>query len=608
MHSKLIKFVLYWMVLCSTSLAQSAQISGTISTTDMRPIAGAIVTIFDASGLNSESVYSDALGGYSINTNFAGEINIRARTPYFADKLQAITVKESANKTLNIHIEKLEDPKALSQMQTASAFASKLKFGDKHDARAFRSQCHFCHQMGNELTRKVRSEDEWEEVIDRMQSYGSVITGGNEEAFRETLHETFNGEPIKAIQTWDVSPELYTAVFKEWAVGNAGSYIHDVEVGMDGKLYGVDMGNDKIYMVDPNTNKQETFNFPASDLAVGGLFSGGIAPLGTFNAKHGPHSLQTGPKGKLWTTNSLATEIMSFDPRSQDFKFYPIEQDAIYPHTLRFDDQGILWFTLALSNQLGRFDPATEKFTLIETPSHGAMRWLTDAMLPSLLKIASWFPKKDLQLSLSHHKLSGEGYEIFNLPYGIDVSPVDGSIWYGKLYSSYIGKLNPKTLEVEEIKTPLNGPRRLRIDKAGILWIPSFEDSALMRFDPNTKEFKIYELPTLAPGEYETPYALGIHPETQEIWITSNMSDRIFRFLPDEERFISYPSPTKVTFLRDIVFLEDGGVCSSNSNLPAYAIEGGLQKMLCIYPDANTATNTGVMFNRMSNVSTGDIK
>jgi len=210
------------MVLCSTSLAQSAQISGTISTTDMRPIAGAIVTIFDASGLNSESVYSDALGGYSINTNFVGEINIRARTPYFADKLQAITVKESANKTLNIHIEKLEDPKALSQMQTASAFASKLKFGDKHDARAFRSQCHFCHQMGNELTRKVRSEDEWEEVIDRMQSYGSVITGGNEEAFRETLHETFNGEPIKAIQTWDVSPELYTAVFKEWAVGNAG--------------------------------------------------------------------------------------------------------------------------------------------------------------------------------------------------------------------------------------------------------------------------------------------------------------------------------------------------------------------------------------------------
>jgi len=591
MHSKhsVFEIALFLIIFFSVNTAHSSQISGTISTTDMRPIAGAIVTIFDKSGLNSESVYSDALGGFVINTRFTGQINVRARTPYFADKLVSINLKDSTKETLHIHVEKLEDPNALSQMQTASAFAAKLKFGDKHDARAFRSQCHFCHQIGNEITRKVRTEDEWEAVIDRMQSYGSVITSGNEDAFRETLQRTFNGEPIKAIQTWDISPELYTAVFKEWSVGNGGSYIHDVEVGADGKLYGVDMGNDKIYSVDPNTGEQQTFNFPSSELALGGLFSGGIAPLGTFNAKHGPHSLQAGPNGKLWTTNSLATEIMSFDPQTQAFKFYPIKQDAIYPHTLRFDDQGILWFTLALSNQIGRFDPVTEQFKLIDTPSHGAMRWLTDAMLPSLLEIASWFPKKDLQLSLSHHKLSGEGYAIFNLPYGIDVSPVDGSIWYGKLYSSYIGHLNPVTLEVEEIKTPLNGPRRLRIDNAGILWIPSFEDSALMRFDPKTKDFKLYELPTLAPGEYETPYALGIHPETQEIWITSNMSDRIFRFLPDEERFISYPSPTKVTFLRDIVFLEDGGVCSSNSNLPAYSIEGGLQKMLCIYPNANKA-------------------
>jgi len=577
----------FLMVVCSMPSAQSAQLSGTISTTDMRPIAGAIITIFDVSGLNSESVYSDTFGAFSINTSFSGKVNVRARTPYFADKTHAVDLQTIGNNTLNIHIQKLEDPKALSQMQTASAFASKLKFGDKHDARAFRSQCHFCHQIGNEITRKVRTEEEWEEVIDRMQSYGSVITSSNEKAFKETLHQSFNGEPIKAIQTWDVSPELYTAVFKEWSVGNAGSYIHDVEVGDDGKLYGVDMGNDKIYTVNPNTGQQEAIDFPESKLAIGGLFSGGIAPLGTFNAKHGPHSLQAGPQGKLWTTNSLATEIMSFDPKTKDFKFYPIGQDAIYPHTLRFDDNGILWFTLALSNQIGRFDPSTEQFKLIDTPSHGAMRWLTDAMLPSLLEVASWFPKKDLQLSLSHHKPSGEGYKIFNLPYGIDVSPVDGSIWYGKLYSSYIGRLNPITLKVEEIKTPLSGPRRLRIDKSGILWIPSFENSALMRFDPKTKEFRIFELPTLAPDEYETPYALGIHPETQEIWITSNMSDRIFRFLPDEERFISYPSPTKVTFLRDIVFLKDGGVCSSNSNLPAYSIEGGLQKMLCIYPDAN---------------------
>ena len=33
--------------------------------------------------------------------------------------------------------------------------------------------------------------------------------------------------------------------------------------------------------------------------------------------------------------------------------------------------------------------------------------------------------------------------------------------------------------------------------------------------------------------------------------MTSNMSDRVLRFIPTEERFVSYPSPTRVTWLRE---------------------------------------------------------
>lgn len=56
-----------------------------------------------------------------------------------------------------------------------------------------------------------------------------------------------------------------------------------------------------------------------------------------------------------------------------------------------------------------------------------------------------------------------------------------------------------------------------------------------------------------------------------------NMSDRILRFDPDAETFQAYPSPTRVTFLRDFIFTPDGDVCTSNANLPASAIEGGLK-------------------------------
>jgi len=91
----------------------------------------------------------------------------------------------------------------------------------------------------------------------------------------------------------------------------------------------------------------------------------------------------------------------------------------------------------------------------------------------------------------------------------------------------------------------------------------------------------------LSPGEYETPYALNVDPQTNEVWITSNLSDRILRFDPETEQFVSYPSPTRVTFLRDLVFTPDGAICSSQSNLPAYAIEGGVPSFICLNPEGS---------------------
>jgi len=122
---------------------------------------------------------------------------------------------------------------------------------------------------------------------------------------------------------------------------------------------------------------------PPNDLPLGGKFEGGIAPLGTFAAQPGPHSIVEGLDGKLYMTCSLAAEIGIFDPISRKFEFVPTGGDTLYPHTLRFDRKGILWFTLALS----------------------------------------------------HHKISGEGHHVLNLPYGIDINPIDGSVFRRRVSS-----------------------------------------------------------------------------------------------------------------------------------------------------------------------------
>ncbi|MDZ7783813.1 MAG: hypothetical protein U5K56_13050 [Halioglobus sp.] len=68
------------------------------------------------------------------------------------------------------------------------------------------------------------------------------------------------------------------------------------------------------------------------------------------------------------------------------------------------------------------------------------------------------------------------------------------------------------------------------------------------------------------------------------IWFTAAVSNKIRRFDPETETFIADPSPTRVTWLRDLVFTKDGQVCSSSSNLPAWAVEDGRPSFICIDP------------------------
>lgn len=564
--------------------AADVQTQGQVTLPGATTVAGAMVTLTDANGV-STTVYSDAQGRWQLRATAVTEplsLRVRAGNAY-ADFQQSLNPADTT--LIQVELQRLTRVEELSERLTASAHAAAIRWKSAGTKEDFISQCHFCHQIGNAYTRKPKSEQGWLETIRRMEGYGALVTWQNEEEFSQTLAASFQGQPIDHVQTLSMHADLPNAQMKEWSFGGPLNYVHDVELGDDGKLYGVDMNTDRIWILDRTTNAIDYVDWPANDLPLGGLFAGAVAPLGTFNAYHGPHSIVNGPDGKLYTTNSLAAEIGIFDPRTRETEFVPTGGDTIYPHTLRFDAQGTLWFTFALSNQIGRMDIKTHKLDVIDLPSNGAWRWLTDAMLPTVLKVASWFGKKDMHITLSHHQTSGQGREVLNLPYGIDINPVDGSVWYSKLYGDYIGRVDPVTLVVEEYQTPYPAPRRLRFAKDGTLWIPSFDSGMLMKFDTRTRQFlKNYHLPLLAENEYETPYAVGIDPNTQHVWIAANMSDRMLRFDPQAETFVAYPSPTLVTFMRDFIFTPEGEVCTSNSNLPAASIEGGKPKFMCLRP------------------------
>jgi virginiamycin B lyase len=574
--------------------AQAAMLTGTVATADGRPIAGAMVTAFNEPGNRKETVYTGEDGRYALSTAFDGKLTLRARTPYFKDVTRPVATAAGGAVTVDFAAEKLVAPEELSDSLPASAHAAMLAFPNKGVKETFVSQCNYCHQQGNALTRRPREQAEWKATINRMEGYAAMLTYGDVRAISGTLHKGFDGKPVKAIETYDATPELARAKVEEWHVGDALSFVHDTGVGADEKLYGIDEGHDVVWVLDRTTNEIEKLTLPDIDLPTGGIFAGFQLPVGIFTGKHGPHSMAQTTDGRIWITAALSGSLVSLDPKTKAFKVYPMPRGflwkgGLYPHTVRVDKDDMVWFTVDLSNQVARFDPKTEQYTVIDLPAKGFLRWMTDTFFGLVLKIAGWFPQQNLHLALSHHKWLNGGKEILTQPYGIDVNPVDGGIWYAKLMTNQIGHIDPKTLKVTEYDTPMPGPRRPRFDRNGVLWIPAFDAGALMSFDTKTKKFETYPLPRLAPNEYEIPYALNVQQESGDVWITANNTDRVLRYTPATKKWVTYPSPTRVTFLRDLEFTQDGKVCSSNANLPAYAHEDKVPAFICIAPEGGAA-------------------
>jgi streptogramin lyase len=581
-RSPAVRAILAAACLALAPAARSASFAGVVTLPDGRPAFGAMVSVFNAAKNQKQTVYTAADGSYAIVTPYAGLLDVRARLANFDDVLATVEATAESSNALDLRLKAFTDAQGASDALSASAHNAVLPWRRADDRHVFVSQCNYCHQVGNSTTRAPRSHDAWLATINKMEGYLSMVTRAQGIRFASAFEKGFDGQPVQATHDYGATDELARAKVEEWQLGDGFSFIHDMDVADDGKFYGTDEGHDVLWVLDPRTAEVEKIELPKSDLPRGGLFSGMHLAIGIFTGNHGPHSMAQTKDGRIWITNALSSTIMSFDPKTKQFKTYPVPGDALYPHTIRVDKDDIVWFTIVASNQIGRFDPKTEQMTVMRLPSNGFFRWISDMLFPTLLRISSWFPDKVLLLDFSHHRFLG--YTVLAFPYGIDVNPKDGSIWYAKLYANRIGRIDPKTLEIKEYETPLKGPRRPRFDAEGIFWIPSFDEGALMRFDPSTAKFESWKVPGVAPGEYETPYALNVYRPTGEIWMAANNSDRILRFSPATKSFQSFPSPTRVTFLRDFSFTRDGRVCSSQSNLPAYAIEGAVPSYLCIDP------------------------
>lgn len=458
---------------------------------------------------------------------------------------------------------------------TSNLWLSQVDFGSDALKSAFQLNCAFCHQQASVFMRVERSEQQWVDVFERMNSYGARLAENYFVPLADVLRKEYarlrtSPELIPHAEPWPA--ELSDWQQTEWLIGDGFSQMHDLLLHPNGLVYVGDNLFDRIYEVDPKNGRYKVYKVPAIEGAQPGGFLGNrFQRFPKIDNAMGVHSFAVSPQdGNIFITPSMQQALLEFDVKTKQFTVHKMPA-GYYPHTIRVDQRDRVWFTLAVSSQVAMFDRATGKFYLIDLPARNLKEQLIIASLPAIFSLpVDWRPQPAPDEE-------GTGLP---MPYGIDITP-DGSIWVARLYANDIARIDPDTLDVHMIDFPYRGPRRLRSDAEGKLWIVAFQDGLLVSFDPATQRFEEYPLPV----RNEIPYALNVDRERGHVWVNGNQSDSLLRFDIATTSWLRVPLPRARFFSRDVeIDAESGAIFTTNSHFPTYQSEGGSPSLLRLTP------------------------
>ena len=498
---------------------RSAQLRGRVEAQDGTPLAGAMLTAYDDSRLESITVFAQEDGRYEFPPLRPGNYRLRARRIGSEDGWgDPVTLIKRRKKRHDFTLAPAADTNA--QLPASLWFPLLLDKWPSQTSRGdFTLSCGNCHQIGDWRFRRSETTAEWNAVIGRMLPRLPPFFQETRDNIHDALIDTY-GEGAPPTPLLELPPppsgEVLGAVIYEYGLGDESSRpsCHDLELGLDNIVYSDDMA-----WIDPRTGER-----------------------GRFPLEGGAHSVERDSDGNMWITQASRDTLAFMNVTTGEFRYFPLpligEEQGSWPHTLRFDGQGRIWFSTTRSTHLTLFDPATEQFTYYPLPGSDPA---------------------EVGLSIP-------------TTYGCDTAP-DGTVWYSQLHGQRIGRFTPGLDTIKDWRPPFYGPRRLHVDAEGIVWVPGYGSGVLGRFDPAIERWKVYPLPTGRPGPEgfgysETPYALNANRNNAEVWVTGTNSDTLIRFEPASQQFTAFPLPSPVSYTREVEFDSDNNVwtCTSSAS------------------------------------------
>ena len=495
------------------------------------------------------------------------------KTGYRDEKIKADQVQVRAQ--LKIELDQFQ----LAETKPANAWLGALEVGSTDDKNIFKMQCGFCHQQGSAFTRRERTPEDWALTIKRMVRYGSRLPSDLQKSLPEKLSQSYKHlreNPALLAERPEWSSHLSSATITEWPIGDSMSQTHDMLIAKNKKVYVADNIQDRLYEVDPETNKITVYKIPHKEGDVpGGLLAGRLKEFPRHDSVSNAHSVAESPvDGHIFITPSAQRRLIEFNPETKQFIQHEIG-GGFYPHTVRLDQKDRVWFTLALSNQIGMLDRKSGHFTLYDLPTRSLKEKLVVANIGLLFKLIGWGLPLSNWLPIDRESTGTP------MPYGIEITP-DGKVWFARLHTQEIGCLDPDSGKITMIPTPFMGPRRLRSDGVGNLWIVSYGESKIARYSPASEKFSLFDLPVNPKGS-ETPYALNVDRKRNIVWVTGNQSDALYALDMKSEKWLELPMPRRTTFTRDVEIADDGTVYTANSNFPSWHIEDAQPTLIRVH-------------------------
>lgn len=287
-----------------------------------------------------------------------------------------------------------------------------------------------------------------------------------------------------------------------------------------------------------------------------------------------PHDLMPDAEGRIVVTGMMTGQMYRLDPATGVWESF---REGGFPgaRALAIDGTGVWWVLLGTPRQVARFDPATS-----ERASFGIGVYPHSIVLDRAGRVwyNAHFSREPETIGVVD-PATGETrtYEVptppradggTSIPYGLRLGP-DGTIWGTQLLGNRLLRFDPETetFRLYDLPTPVSGPRRPDIAPDGTVWIPLFSAGALARFDPQTETFR--EIPL--PLKDALPYIVRVDPTSGVIWVATGAADAVLRYLPDEDQWSVHPLPTRGALVRHMELEPSGAAWVAYGNSPAIA-------------------------------------